>query len=167
MMKLVKNQQGISLIELLAVLALSSMVIILGASFQTGMFKAGNLTITKNELRNESVLILDALNKAMENADDFASDNQIGAELKAVNLLEIEKIYDENKKEFTESRNTFSIEVRGNALFIRGKQVSDERHVLRDTKFLINGNQLVCTIILNTKDSNGEPYKIIKIFDLS
>lgn len=167
MMKLVKNQQGISLIELLAVLALSSMVIILGASFQTGMFKAGNLTMTKNELRNESVLILDALNKAMENTDEFASDSQIDTEVKAVNLLEIEKIYDENKKEFTESRNTFSIEVKGNALFIRGKQISDDRHILKDTKFLIIGNQLVCTLIINTKNSNAEPYKIIKIFDLS
>lgn len=167
MMKLLKNQKGISLIELLVVLALSSMIIILGASFQTGMFKAGNLTIAKNELRNESVLILDALNKAMENADEFAPGSPLNAELKAVNLVEIEMVYDENKKEFTEQRETISIEVKGNVLFIKGKQVSDDRHILKDTKFLINNNQLICTIILNTKDSKADPYKIIKIFSLS
>ncbi|WP_191567013.1 prepilin-type N-terminal cleavage/methylation domain-containing protein [Metabacillus idriensis] len=167
MKQYVMNQKGISLIELLLVLALSSMVIMLGVSFQAGMFKAGNRTLNETYLRNESILIIDLLNKAMENADQFSEDILRDTELKAIYLVDIEKVYDENKKEFFEQKVTIPIEIKGNALFINGKQVSDDRYTLKDTKFFIKENQLVCTISLNNKESKTDSYEIIKIFDLS
>lgn len=167
MKQYVMNQKGISLIELLLVLALSSMVIMLGVSFQAGMFKAGNRTLNETYLRNESILIIDLLNKAMENADQFSEDSLRDTELKAIYLVDIEKVYDENKKEFIEQKETIPIEIKGNALFINGKQVSDDRYTLKDTKFFIKENQLVCTISLNNKESKTDSYEIIKIFDLS
>ncbi|PLR68301.1 prepilin-type N-terminal cleavage/methylation domain-containing protein [Bacillus sp. UMB0893] len=167
MKQYVMNQKGISLIELLLVLALSSMVIMLGVTFQAGMFKAGNRTLNETYLRNESILIIDLLNKAMENADQFSEDSLRDTELKAIYLVDIEKVYDENKKEFIEQKVTIPIEIKGNTLFINGKQVSDDRYTLKDTKFFIKENQLVCTISLNNKESKTDSYEIIKIFDLS
>ncbi|MGD6795657.1 prepilin-type N-terminal cleavage/methylation domain-containing protein [Metabacillus indicus] len=161
------NQKGVTLIELLLVLSLSSMVILLGVSFHSGMSKAGKQTLSQNDLRNESILVLDSLNQAMENADAFSTQSIVNTDLKNVSLVKAEKVYDADKKEFFEVVKPLIIEIKDQSLFIDGKQISDSRFTFEDSSFFIKDNQLICNLVLKLKHSDAQPYKLIKIYQLS
>ncbi|QNG61053.1 prepilin-type N-terminal cleavage/methylation domain-containing protein [Bacillus sp. PAMC26568] len=168
-MRIIANQKGVTLIELLLVLALSSMVITLGTSFLITMFKASDRTLADTSLRNESVLVLDALNKTMENADELEiEDNNNTTGLNHIEITEIEMIEDPNNAgSFLEVRVTIPIHVDKGNLYIKNRAVNGEQFSLENTTFYINKNKLICKIIIQDRRSNSEPYEILKIYDLA
>ncbi len=167
---MIKNQKGITLIEMLLVLALSSMVITLGASFLITMFKASDRTLWETNLRNESVLVIDALNKTMENADELIiedNDNNISG-LNLVNMIKIEMIEDPiNAGSFTEQRFTIPIKIESGNLYINDRKVNGDQFSLENTLFFIKDKQLICKIIIQDKHTPSKPYEILKIYDLA
>jgi prepilin-type N-terminal cleavage/methylation domain-containing protein len=64
-----RNEKGITLVEMLAALALSSIVLIGVYSFLTTMLKADERVINDTDIRNEVVLIQEHLNNFFKNSD--------------------------------------------------------------------------------------------------
>ncbi|WP_191560708.1 prepilin-type N-terminal cleavage/methylation domain-containing protein [Metabacillus idriensis] len=167
---MIENQEGITLIELLLVLALSSMVLTLGASFLITMSKASDRTLGETNLRNESVLVIDALNKTMENADELViedNDNNDSG-LNLVNVIEIEMIEDPiNSGSFIEQRFPLQIKIESGNLYINNRKVNGDQFSLESTLFFIKDKQLICKIIIQDKHTPSKPYEILKIYDLA
>ncbi|MGG4491684.1 prepilin-type N-terminal cleavage/methylation domain-containing protein [Metabacillus idriensis] len=158
------NERGVTLIELLLVLVLSSMVLTLSASFLFTMFKTSDQTLLETELRNESVLILDSLNKAMENADGLLLSEGASEIVKKVNVSQI-NIIDENGV-FKENPITFIIEIKNGNLLINNNIVNHPNFSMADSVFYQKENKLVCKIIIKEKNTPSKPYELIKIYEL-
>lgn len=170
MKKLLVNQNGLTLIELLLALAISSMVIVLGASFLITMFKASDRTLSETNLRNEAVLVLDAINKAMENVDDFEVQNISDTGLREITVVEIDKTVNaSNTGNEDEVRFSFQLKFKNDDLFIKNSRINDNNYSLNNSYFYVTEKpkQLICKIIIQEKKFNSKPYEIIKIFNLA
>ena len=169
-MKLLRTSRGITLIELLLVLALSSMVLTLGASFVVSMLKASDRTMTETTSRNETVLILDKLNKTMENADDIEVDpdqKNIDGSFKLFTVIETEEVDPNNDGIFDKVETRKVIHINDSDLLIDGSKINSENYSLEKSSFTLQNDQLVCKLFIQLRHGNKKPYEILKIYTFS
>lgn len=168
MKKLHLNQKGITLIELLLVLVLSSIILTMSTGFLLSMMKAGESTLSKTNLRNEAVLIIDSLNKALENADEFGLGDIKGQELTKVTPIKITKRVNASNV-LEETRIPIPVIFSGGNLSIDGKPVNNENISLEGSHFFIaeDSSQLICKLVLKEKNTDSKPYEILKVYNLA
>lgn len=164
MKKILLNQKGITLIELLLVLALSSIILTMSTGFLMSMMKAGESTLSNTNLRNEAILIVDSLNKALENADEFAIEDLRGEKLTEITPTEIRKSVDGELDPVL-----IPLSLADGNLSIDDKQINNQNISLEGSHFFIaeDSSQLICKLVLKEKNTDSKPYEILKIYNLA
>lgn len=114
--------------------------------------ESGESTLSKTNLRNEAVLIVDSLNKALENADEFGLGDLKGQELTKVTPVKVTKTVNPSNL-LDETRTPIPVIFSGGNLSIDGKPVNNENISLEGSHFFISddSSQLICKLVLKEK----------------
>lgn len=178
-----KNENGLTLIELLAVLALSSMVVIMAVSIYTSMVKVSNKSIIETNLRNETVLIVHQLDEIMMNTDTIKIDGEADDTGLFKSFFAVDKSTELAKNEkgedtFKENENLTSIKINGDHLLTcradsttlncdasGQKRINSESYLVTDTVFSLKSSGLFVKLVVVDKD-NGTKYEVNKLYSL-
>lgn len=169
-----KQQTGITLVELLATLLLSSVVVILVFSLFSQAMKAGDDTVKQTDRRNEMVFICKQLDNAMLNIDTIKVLDENGMENDYFNhfkgidyrLLENPEKGKQGEPEFKEVEfATTEIQLLDGNLLVDDIQVNCNDYQLETLPFSFENGGLLVKLDLIHKETNKH-YVINKFYDL-
>lgn len=150
---MMNEERGVTLVELLMVLAISSIFISIAYSILfTGMKSVDN-SINETNLTNESVLITTRFERHLQNVDTVnllgkADNNGRYKRFEAVDQRKIEVspgVYEEREE-------SFLFEIRDGALIIDGQIVNSSQYSLEDTGFFYNHDNGVLSVFYHITD---------------
>lgn len=163
-MKIV-DQKGLTLVELLAVIGISAILLSVGYSILFSMIKSADHSTAQTKLRNESVLITQQFNQAMLNIDSIEAVGAADSDGKFRSFNAIDKgTTDVNGVQTQNVIVPIAINEDGN-LLINYKQINSDGYSLKNTRFKqVNGNLQVYYVLydLNSK----EQFTQFKIYNL-
>lgn len=157
-MRRIRREDGITLVELLAALALSGLLVILVSTvLTTSLFAFGRVN-HETQLRNEAITLSSALQAKLRNAVSISSasnSTQFQAEVVTDAL--------------TESTKTIRVQLNGGQLLLDGVRFSDETLDLSGTTFSKGPHDLLINLRVALKeDPKVEPiYLFVSIKLLS
>lgn len=159
------NQKGLTLVELLAVIAISSIILVVGYSILFSMIKSADHSAVQTKLRNESVLITQQVNQAMLNIDAVEAAGTTDADGKFKSFYAIDKAATDVDGNRAHDTTVFiQINADGN-LLIDNKQVNSDGYSLKNTAFKeVNSNLQIYYVIDDL--INHEQLTLFKIFPL-
>lgn len=174
MMHLRKRENGLTLVELLATIVISSIVLIVVFSIFSQAIQTGNKTMQQTNERNEMVFICKQLDRAMLNIDsiEILDENGVGTNGAFNHFKGIDhRIIENPNKEEEEDKfievvfDEIEIYLLDGNLFIDDLQVNDDDYVLRSDPFSLKNGGLLVNLSLTDVETN-EVYVINKFYDL-
>ncbi|MFD1018923.1 prepilin-type N-terminal cleavage/methylation domain-containing protein [Thalassobacillus hwangdonensis] len=161
------NERGLTLVELLAVLALSTVVILIAYNLLFSTMGSIDRSSAQTKMRNEAALILYQFDEAMLNVDSIEIDGG-GTPDRFTQFTGVgEHIEDKNDGsggyEFVEDRIAFSIS--GDDIVIDGNTLNDPEWRFTDSFFKYEGKKLYVQLEVADSESN-ETYQSSKIYRL-
>lgn len=162
-----RNQKGLTLIELLAVISISSIVLLVAYSILTSMIVTNSNSTSKTNLRNEAVTISQHIENIMLNVDSIQINGTKDANGQFQSFTAVDTRRTETSPgKFTESsiNNTFDI-TNGN-LLINGSSMNSASYSFQNTTFkLLDASTLqVNYVILDPKTKQS--FKLFKVYKL-
>ncbi|PLR93704.1 PulJ/GspJ family protein [Bacillus sp. T33-2] len=155
------NEKGITLIELLMVLAISSIIITLGYSILFSTMKTTDKSMNETELRNEAVLITQQFDRTLLNIDEIDPIN--GDETGSFTTFNAS---DFNPDGTHKENSPVNIKIDNENLLAGGKQINSDQFSLENTTFKFQNDQLtVHFVIKNT--STGKEFELYKKYGLA
>lgn len=136
---MINNGRGVTLVELLVVVAISSIFVTIAYSVLfTGMKSVDN-SMNETNLTNESVLITTRFERYLQNVDTIyllgrADNNGRFKSFEAVDRKQIEV----SPGVYVEQEESSIFEIRNGSLFIDGQIVNSDQYSLEDTAFFYN-----------------------------
>ncbi|MGD6877984.1 prepilin-type N-terminal cleavage/methylation domain-containing protein [Bacillus infantis] len=161
-----KNEKGLTLVETLVVLAISSAFIIIAFSILASMSKAAEKTMNDALLRNETIYITQQLDKAMDNVDaaEISGSQQADGSFKAYTA--VDKRMDETSPGiFEEAPINTLVQISGNDFTIGSKKINSDEFTAKDTVFILKNGQLHVKLIVANL-TNKQKYEVYKIYNL-
>ncbi|MCK6204989.1 type II secretion system GspH family protein [Bacillus infantis] len=161
-----KNEKGLTLVETLVVLAISSAFIIIAFSILASMSKAAEKSMNDALLRNETIYITQQLDKAMDNVDaaEISGSEQADGSFKAYNA--VDKRMDETSPGiFEEAPINTLVQISGNDFTIGSKKINSDGFTAKDTVFILKNGQLHVKLIVANL-TNKQKYEVYKIYNL-
>ncbi|XJZ26381.1 Tfp pilus assembly protein FimT/FimU [Bacillota bacterium Lsc_1132] len=142
------DQRGITLVELLAVIAISSALLAVGYSILFSMIKSAEYSTAQTKLRNESILITQQFDQAMLNIDSIEIVGEPDPDGKFQFFQAIDKQpAEDNSDQVQTVVIPFKISAEGK-LLINNKQINSDEYSLKRTTFKqVNGNLQVYYVI--------------------
>ncbi|RLQ98042.1 PilW family protein [Falsibacillus albus] len=150
------NNRGLTLIELLVAIAISSMVITLIYHITLTSQKAAHKDVLKTALNNEAVYITEHMNEALLNTDqveaeDLDEENNQFSSFAAINIsLE----HEGSSGDFQETRSTIKIKIADGNLYIDGKVINSPDYMLSNSYFTSENGNLNCYFTIKQKSSD-------------
>jgi type II secretory pathway pseudopilin PulG len=184
-----KNQNGITLIELLTVLAISSMVVILAISIFTSMMKISDKSINHTYLRNESVLIIHQLDEFLMNTDTININGEADPEGNFTSFYAINKTSElttneKNEDVFVDKEQYTLLNIVSGDLLLFPKcsasgeeeksitceegskqRINSESYSVSDTFFTLKGNGLFMKLIVVDNEKNTK-FEVSKLYSV-
>jgi prepilin-type N-terminal cleavage/methylation domain-containing protein len=162
-----KNEKGLTLVELLVVLAISSAFIIIAFSILASMSKAADKSMNDTLVRNETIYISQQLDKAMDNVDtaEISGSQQADGSFKAFNAVD-KRMKETSPGLFEEAPINTLIQISGNDFTIGGKKLNSEGFTAKDTVFLLKNGQLHVKLAVANLKKNQQKYEVYKIYNL-
>lgn len=163
-----KDQSGVTLIEILSVMTISSLLILIVYSMFFSATKVYQTSLESTNLRNEAVLILTQFDKVMMNVDTIEINGEMDDNGYFHSFHAINSGYqlDESSggyKETTYSRD--QIEINESGFSINGNNIHSENYFLEGSSFsLKNSALLLDLVILDVK--NGDKFQVNKLYDV-
>ncbi|WP_178019898.1 prepilin-type N-terminal cleavage/methylation domain-containing protein [uncultured Paenibacillus sp.] len=157
-MRLIRREDGITLVELLAALALSGLLVILVSTvLTTSLFAFGRVN-HETQLRNEAITLSSALQAKLRNAVAVTGSGSSFTQFQAEVVTDA----------LTESTKTIFVQLDRGLLFLDGARFSDETLDLSGTTFSKGPNDLRINLQVALKeDPKVEPIYLfvsIKLF---
>ncbi|QHS24266.1 prepilin-type N-terminal cleavage/methylation domain-containing protein [Virgibacillus sp. MSP4-1] len=131
-----RNERGVTLVEVLAVLALSSIVLIGVYSFTSSMLKADERASTATDIRNEVILITEQLNQFFINTDRVMISSDKPLQFKVVKQKST--IDETGKVKQTNAEAEFKYQ--NKTIYIDGKRINSDSYQITEPE-LMNQNQ--------------------------
>lgn len=159
------DQRGLTLVELLAVIALSSIILAVGYSILFSTIKSADHSAVQTKLRNESVLITQQFNQAMLNVDSIEIVGEQNANGKFTSFQAIDKAATADAS--NQGQDVIvPVEITNDGnLLINNKQINSVGYSLKNTTFRqINGNLQVYYAIDDL--NNHARFTLLKIYNL-
>lgn len=167
-----RNEKGRSLVELLAVLAISPIIIIIAFSILTSMLKVQDETTVETYLRNEAVLVNRQFDDLMANIDmiQIHPDADVDEDGNFQHFIAVDKqtkIVKDAKGEdiFQEIEVETPVKIDGDSLYINGMKVYEGPYSLASTKFRNEHGNLFIHLVITDVDS-GVKFEMEKIYHL-
>lgn len=164
---MLKNEKGLSLVELLA--TLSIMMIVMVAAYQAFYFVSNAITASSNmtELRKEANILILSMENALINVDSITlpedtphdSFQEFTGNIKYLSGME------EESTTFVYTEETVDVSIAEGGLLIDGKRVNAEDMDLSNTTFEQNGDKLKVNLNIQ-KQGTDEDYGLVKIFNI-
>lgn len=161
---IVKNENGLTLIEVLAALTLTTIIMVTMYSFFFSYIKNDQRINTNILVRNESVQILEQLNNDFENVDTIS--NSIGnPSLTSFDAVD-KKLTVNNDGTTTETDLTIHVELRDDSLYVNNKKVNDSTVSLTGTQFYMENGDLDLNLVIASKADPNVVLKTNTVFSL-
>ncbi|QAS54036.1 prepilin-type N-terminal cleavage/methylation domain-containing protein [Halobacillus litoralis] len=159
------NEKGLTLVEVLAVLSLSMVVMI--AAYQAFFFITNSIEMSaeKTELRKEANIITLSLENRLINVDSIETDSGKSTFTKFTGSITRLNGMDEETTAFTYIEEEVVITIDEGNLYINGVQQNASDMNLSNTTFELNGNKLTVNLEI-MKENTNERYSLVKIFRL-
>jgi prepilin-type N-terminal cleavage/methylation domain-containing protein len=143
-----QNERGLTLIELLAALAISSIILIVAYSILSTMIKSNDRSSTQITIQNESVIISQKIENLMPNIDSVQIPNDVNVDANGG----FKKFIAIDKRKIESSPGVFNdidppittlIEINNRNLLINNQKVNSDNYSLENTTFkLLNKTTL-------------------------
>ncbi len=159
------DQKGLTLVELLAVIALSSIILTVGYSILFSMMKSAEQSAVQTKLRNESILITQQFDQAMLNSNsvEIASTPNADGTFQSFHAID-RRINEEQPDQVKTLVISFEITADG-TLLINNKQINSDGYSLKKTRFKqANGNLQVYYAIEELK--THKQFTFFKLYQL-
>ncbi|GIP50708.1 hypothetical protein D3C76_174540 [compost metagenome] len=141
-MELIRREDGITLVELLAALALSGLLVILVSTvLTTSLFAFGRVN-HETELRNEAITLSSALQAKLRNAAAISSSGSSFTQFQAEVVTDA----------LSEATQTIRFQLNGGQLLLDGVRFSDETLDLTGTTFTKGPNDLLLNLKVALKN---------------
>lgn len=165
-----KNENGITLIELLAVMAISSMVLIIAFSIFSSMMKVNDKSIIQTNLRNETILISLRIDDVMNNTDTVeiigeSDENGFFQQFKAIDKRTELAVNEKGEDVFKDIDIPTDIIIENGILYIDGKKINSDSFSLTNTVFSNKSGGLLANLVVYDIE-NKETYEINKLYNL-
>ncbi|MGG5254882.1 PulJ/GspJ family protein [Neobacillus sp. SM06] len=159
------DQKGFTLVELLAVIALSSIILAVGYSILFSMMKSAEQSTLQTKLRNESILITQQFDQAMLNIDLIERTGTPNADGTFQSFQGIDQRINEEQPDQVETLVVpFEITADGK-LLINHRQMNADGYSLAKTMFKqVNGNLQVYYVIEELK--THKQFTFFKLYNL-
>ncbi|WLR46115.1 prepilin-type N-terminal cleavage/methylation domain-containing protein [Halobacillus litoralis] len=161
----IKSEKGMTLVELLAVVSLSMIVMV--AAYHAFYFVTGAVetSSTKTEIRKEANILILALEENLINVDSIEVQNDHTTTFQAFTATSTRLDDMDEESTFTYIDETTDVSIQNGHLLIGGIQQNAEGMDLSNTLFELDGNKLTVHLEIFKKDTD-ETYSLVKIFRL-
>lgn len=161
----IRNEQGLTLVEVLAVVSLS--MIIMVAAYHAFYFVTGAVetSSTKTEVRKEANLIVLSLEEHLLNIDSIEYENENPTSFQTFTAKSTRLNGMDDDSTFTYEEETKDISIRNGHLLIDGVQQNAHDMDLYNTTFELDGEKLTVQLEI-LKENTEETYSVVKIFRL-
>lgn len=162
-----KKENGLTLVEMVVALAISSLVLIIGFSILISMMKVKEETQNKTILRNEMQYIIKELDNILLNTDQIVIEGELDEngffqKFIAKDIRHIQKTTGEYEE--IEHAST-TIEIQNKKLLIDGKPVHSDQYTTNEAPFSQQRGSLLLHLIV-TDDASHESYEVKKWYRL-
>jgi prepilin-type N-terminal cleavage/methylation domain-containing protein len=159
------KENGLTLIELLAVIAVSSIVLFVAYSILTSMLRTSDRTTVQTQLRNEAITISQRMDNILVNIDsvDNGGVNGIFQNFNAIDNRKTET----SPGVFSNSPITTPIAITNGNLLINNQIVNSANFSLQNTTFKLLDNDTSLQINYEILDiKTNQTFKMFKIYSL-
>ncbi len=159
-----KDEQGFTLIEVMAALTITSIVMVALFGF-FGAFVKNNIKInTSIVVRNQSILISEKLNTVLENVD--AVSNPVGTpDMTAFDTIDKKMTVDSNGATY-ETDLTQHFELKDGNLYVDSKKINDSNFSLTGTQFYMVNGDLDLNLVVTSKANPNVNIKTNTVYSL-
>ncbi|MBN9653844.1 prepilin-type N-terminal cleavage/methylation domain-containing protein [Halobacillus sp. GSS1] len=160
-----KSEKGMTLVELLAAVSLSMIVMV--AAYHAFYFVAGAVETSsaKTEIRKEANILLLSLEENLINVDEVEPTNNLTGTFQAFTATSTRLGDMDEDSTFTYIDETTDVSIQNGHLLIDEIQQNSEDTDLSSTTFELDGSKL--TVLLEiSKENTDETYSLVKIFRL-
>ncbi|MYL50208.1 hypothetical protein GLV98_11980 [Halobacillus litoralis] len=161
----IKSEKGMTLVELLAVVSLSMIVMV--AAYHAFYFVTGAVetSSTKTEIRKEANILVLSLEEHLINVDSINVQNADTTTFQAFTAKATRLNGMDDDSTFTYIEETAEVSIENGHLLIDDIQQNADDMDLSNTTFELNGNKLTVHLEI-FKENTEETYSLVKIFRL-
>ncbi|MGR9049186.1 PulJ/GspJ family protein [Halobacillus faecis] len=161
----IKNEKGMTLVELLAVVSLSMIVMV--AAYHAFYFVTGAVetSSTKTEIRKEANILVLSLEENLINVDSIKVQNADTTIFQAFTATATRLNGMDDDSTFTYIEETTEVSIQNGHLLIDDIQQNADDMDLSNTTFELNGDKLTVHLEI-FKENTDETYSLVKIFRL-
>lgn len=152
------NQKGITLIELLAALAIATIILSSVYGFTTTMLKSSNKTQVDTNIRNETIIITERLNTIFENANVVEEIETSEPGNISFKIIDFNRIINVN--------NEYGVSIKNNALSIDTEIINSPRVKITNPNATEKNNSLYFSFEIVDKDNVSNSKKVNLIYPL-
>ncbi|CCQ97432.1 putative Predicted protein [[Clostridium] ultunense Esp] len=154
-----ENEEGVTLVELLVVLAISSLLIGIVTMILLSSLMAFDRLTSDTELRNESNFITTVLNQTLKNVDKVEILDQPADPNRIYHFqaTEVVKKVDQTEEDRSQEIYITGDDATGYNLFIGGKRINKEGYSLKGSYFWIGDGELKGMIQVEKIGSLAKP----------
>ncbi|GEN51908.1 PulJ/GspJ family protein [Halobacillus faecis] len=161
----IKSEKGMTLVELLAVISLSMIVMV--AAYHAFYFVTGAVekSSTKTELRKEANILILSLEEHLINVDSIEIQNDDPTTFQTFEATSTRLNGMDKDSTFAYIEETTDVSIQNGHLFIDDIQQNADDMDLSNTTFELDGEKLTVHLEI-FKENTDETYNLVKIFRL-
>lgn len=163
-----RRQSGVTLVELLAVLAISSIILITAYSIYTTAMRVNKASIEDVNIRNETIEICNQFDKMMLNVDTIEIIGEANSEDHFTSFWAIENGVEMNTTsgEYEEiERSKVAIEINKKDLLIKGRRINSDPYSVEGSSFSLKNGGLLVNLIISDQQNN-QKFEVNKFYRL-